>query len=260
MSFPYEKYARVATPFPAFYSESQAAHVHTISTSVYHASRGLKQLLDQQIPKMQMLLVEPADWHATPRDDPEEPANALPYWTTVTHPPSLVIPSQLDPIIGQSTQEKLIYLIYTVLAQAFLESDSRPWPEESPLWADEWQMQFAAHWLMQLINRQSGIVMKDLQDQYNEIFEPELDGKTPVTIRGFDWYEDTSEEDYLIFNLLLEQFAVDLLQKFNPEILPRFLEMYRNDYSVLLSDDVTDMFARVLGPGGAEWLESLVYF
>jgi len=260
MPFPYEKYTRVATPFPFFYSESQAALVHTISTFVYQASQGLKQLLDQQIPKMQMLLVQPADWHTTPRDDPEEPANALPYWTTITHPPSLVIPSQLDPIIGQPTQEKLIYLIYTVLAQAFLENDSRPWPAESPLWADEWQMQFAALSLMQQINGQSGIVMKDLHDNYAEIFEPELDGKTPVTIRGFDWYEDTSEEDYLIFNLLLEQFACDLLQKYDPEILHRFLEMYRKDYSVLLSDDVTDMFAKVLGPGGAEWLENLIYF
>ncbi|MGZ3622561.1 MAG: hypothetical protein ACXVDN_18895 [Ktedonobacteraceae bacterium] len=260
MPFPYEKYKREVTPFPVFYSESQASLAYTISASVDHASQKLKQLLDQQIPKMQMLLVEPADWHATSRDDPEEPNNVLPYWTTVTHPPSLVIPSQLDPIMGQPTQEKLFYLIYTVLAQTFLESDSRPWPEENPLWADEWQMQFAAVWLMQQINGQSDIVMKDLQDHYAEIFEPELDGKTPVTIRGFDWYEDTSEEDYLIFNLLLEQFAFDLLQKYSPEILPRFLEMYRKDYSVLLSDDVTDMFSRVLGPGGAEWLEDLVYF
>jgi hypothetical protein len=260
MPFPYEKYERVATPFPAFYSESQATLIRIISKSVYHASQGLMQLLDQPVPKMQMLLVEPADWHVTPRDDPEEPANALPYWTTVTHPSSLVIPSQLDPIIGQPTQEKLIYLIYAVLAQAFLENDARPWPEESPLWADEWQIQFAALWLVQMINGQSGIVMKDLHDHYAEIFEPELDGKTPVTIRGFDWYEDTSEEDYLIFNLLLEQFAFDLLQKYGSDILPRFLEIYRNDFSVLLSDDITDIFAGVLGQGGAEWLENLVYF
>ena len=260
MPFPYEKYERVANPFPVFYSESQASLVHMIIKSVYQASQGLRQLLGQRVPNMQMMLVEPADWQTTPRDDPEEPVNALPYWTTVTHPPSIVIPTRLDPIIGQPTQEKLIYLIYTVLAQAFIECDSRPWPEESPLWADEWQMQFAAVWLMQQINGQSGNVMNDLHNNYNEIFEPELDGKTPVTIRGFDWYEDTSEEDYLIFNLLLEQFAFDLLQKYSPEILPRFLEMYRNGNSVLLSDDVTDMFARVLGPGGAEWLEDLVYF
>ena len=67
--------------------------------------------------------------------------------------------------------------------------------------------------------------MKDFHEHYAEIFEPELDGKTPVTIRGFDWYEDTSDEDYLIFNLLLEQFAADLQLKYNPEILPRFLDL-----------------------------------
>jgi hypothetical protein len=133
-------------------------------------------------------------------------------------------------------------------------------PSESPLWADEWQLQFAALWLTQQMQGQSGIVMKDLHTQYAEIFEPEPDGKTPVTIRGFDWYEDTSPEDYLIFNLLLERFAADLLTNYSPEILPRFLDLYRKDFAVLLSDDVTTMLASVLGPGGAEWLEELVYF
>jgi hypothetical protein len=231
-----------------------------IIQSVDQASQWLMQLLEQSGPYLQVILVAPADWHATPRDDPDEPGNALPYWTNVTHPASLVIPSQLDTIIGLPTQEKLIYLIYSVLTQAFLENDPRPWPEESPLWADEWQIQFAALWLMQQINGQPGIVMKDLHEHYAEIFEPELDGKTPVTIRGFDWYEDTSDEDYLIFNLLLEQFAADLQLKYGPEILPRFLDLYRTECSVLLSDDITDMLASILGPGGSEWLENLVYF
>jgi hypothetical protein len=260
MPFPYEKYEIVAEPFSIYYSKNQDALVHLIIQFVDQASQRLMQMLGRPGPKMQIILVAPTDWHVTPRDDPEEPTNALPYWTSATHPPSLVIPSQLDPIIGLPTQEKLVYLVYTVLTQAFLENDPRPWPEESPLWADEWQMQFAALWLMQQINGHSGIVMKDLHERYAEIFEPELDGKTPVTIRGFDWYEDTSAEEYLIFNLLLDQFAADLQLKYSPEILPRFLDLYRNNYSVLLSDDVTDMLASLLGPGGAAWLENLVYF
>ena len=260
MPSPYEKYERVAEPFTVYYSKNQESLVHVIMQTVDQASQKLEQLLGQPGPKMQVILVAPADWQLMPHDDPEEPGNALPYWTSVTHPPSLVIPSQLDSIVGLPSQEKLMYLVYTALAQAFLENDSRPWPEESPLWADEWQIQFAALWLMKQLNGQSGIVMKDLHEQYAEIFEPELDGKTPVTIRGFDWYEDTSAEDYLIFNLLLEQFAADLQQKYSPEILPRFLDLYRNDYSVLLSDDITDMLVSILGPGGAEWLENLVYF
>ena len=260
MPSPYEKYERVAEPFTVYYSKNQESLVHVIMQTVDQASQKLEQLLGQPGPKMQVILVAPSDWHLMPHDDPEEPANALPYWTSVTHPPSLVIPSQLDPIVGLSSQEKLMYLVYTALAQAFLENYSRTWPEESPLWADEWQIQFAGLWLMQQIHGQTGIIMKDLHEQYAEIFEPELDGKTPVTIRGFDWYEDTAAEDYLIFNLLLEQFAADLQQKYSPEILPRFLDLYRNDYSVLLSDDITDMLVSILGAGGAEWLENLVYF
>jgi len=260
MSFPYEKYQKITKPLPIYYPKGQSSLAHSIIQSVDQASQSIMQLLGQPVPKMELILVAPADWHATPHDDPEEPVNALPYWTTITESPSIIIPTQLDPIVGRQTQEKLLFLVYSVLAQAFFESDSRSWPEDSPLWADEWQVQFAALWLMQHINGHRGIVMSDIHEQYAEIFEPELDGKTPVTIRGFDWYEDTSEEDFLIFNLLLEQFAVDLLLKFNPEILPRFLEMYRNDYRVLLSDDVTNMLAGVLGPGGSEWLENLVYF
>jgi hypothetical protein len=260
MPFVYEKYERVAGPFSAYYPEGRDSLVHVIMRTVDEASRRLQQLLGQPGPKMQVILVAPADWQMMPHDDPEEPGNAIPYWTNMTYPPSLVVPSQLDPIVGLPTQEKLMYLVYTVLAQAFLENDPRPWPGESPLWADEWQIQCAALWLMQQVHGQSGIVMQDLHEQYVEIFEPESDGKTPVTIRGFDWYEDTSEEDYLIFNLLLEQFAADLLPKYGPEILPRFLDLYRNDESVLLSDDVTAMLAGILVPGGAVWLENLVYF
>ena len=79
-------------------------------------------------------------------------------------------------------------------------------------------------------------------------------------MRGFDWYEDTTPEDYLIYTLLLERFAADLLANFEPAILPRFLDLYRKDDAVLLSDEVTHMLGTALGPDGEEWLESLVYF
>jgi hypothetical protein len=260
MPFPYEKYEMLAMPLSAYFPKGHDSQVRLIIQSIDEASRHLELLLGLPTPKLQLILVEPADWRLTPHDDPEEPDNALPYWTNATQPLSLCIPTQLDTLIGKPTWEKLIYLVYTVLTQVFLDHDPRPWPEESPLWADEWQMQFAANWLMQHLHRQSGIVMNDLHEQYAEIFEPELDGKTPVTVRGFDWYEDTPAEDYLIFNLLIERFAADLQMKFSPEILPRFLDLYRNNCSILLSDDVTHMLANILGPGGDEWLEGLVYF
>lgn len=260
MPFPYEQYETLAEPLTVYYPTDQDSLARWIFQSIDRAGQLLTQLLGRPMPEMEIILVAPGDWSITPLEDPEELNNALPYWTRATQPPSIVIPLQLDPIIGAPTKEKLAFLFYAALTQAFLEDDPRPWPNESPLWADEWQLQFAALWLMQQVGGQSGVVMQDLHAQYAENFEPELDGKTPVTVRGFDWYEDTSSEDYLIFNLLLEQFAADLLENYSPEILPRFLDLYRKDFSVLLSDDVTDMLASVLGPDGAEWLEELVYF
>jgi len=214
---------------------------------------------------MEILLVASADWGTAPPEDFAEPGTdgvnkTLPYWADATHSSYIVIPTELDPIVGEPTQEKLAFLLYHELTRAFLENDPRPWPDEYPLWADEWQLQFAAVWLSRQINGQQGIVTRDLHQKYAEIFEPEEDGKTPMTVRSFDWYDDTSPEDYLCFDLLLEQFAADLLQHYGPEVLPRFLALYRKDYRVLLSDDVTEMLGSVLGPGGIEWLEGLVYF
>ncbi|TMC14030.1 MAG: hypothetical protein E6J33_12265 [Chloroflexi bacterium] len=154
----------------------------------------------------------------------------------------------------------LLFCTTSWRALAFLESDPRPYPEEYPLWADEWQLKFAALWLSQQINAQKGIVNRDLHEKYAEIFEPEEDGKTPVTIRGFDWYEDTTPEDYLCYELLLEQFAADLLAQYGPELLPRFLALYRKDYNVLLSEDVTEMLGSAIGPNGTRWLDELTYF
>ena len=117
-----------------------------------------------------------------------------------------------------------------------------------------------AVWLSYNLDGLQGTIHQDLHEQYADIFEPEPDGKTPMTIRGFDWYEDTPTEEYLCYELLLERFAVDLLTRYDADILPRFLANYRVERDVLLSDDVTSLLAAALGPGGEEWLEELVYF
>lgn len=263
MSFPYEHYATLAEPLKTYYPVGQEALARQILQEVKQANKLLSELLDQPPPKLEILVAAASDWEFTPKEDEDEEeglATMLPYWTDTTLPPTLVVPEQMDAIIGEATSEKLSLLLYHELAHAFLENDPRPWPEESPLWADEWQLQFAAFWLFQQIHGQTENITADLHRQFAESFEPEPDGKTPVTVRGFDWYEDTTPEDYLEFVLLLEKFAIDLLAHYDATILPRFLERYRQDVPVLLSDEVTLMLAEALGSGGEEWLEGLVYF
>jgi hypothetical protein len=228
--------------------------------TIEKAGQLLTQLLGQPMPELEIVLLAPDDWPLAPRDEAGQEEYPHPYWTEATSPPSIFIPAEVDPIFGEITQEKLAYMLYHELTLAFIEADPRPWPEEYPLWADEWQLKFAALWLSHRLDHVQGVVNKDLHELYGEIFEPEADEKTPVTVRGFDWYEDTSPEDYLCYELLLEQFAADLLDAYEPDILPRFLALYRTERETLLSEDVTAILASVLGPNGAEWLDNLVYF
>lgn len=260
MNFPYERYQTLTEPLTLYYPVGEEERARRIAETINKANQQLSQLLQQNVPVMNVYLITAEDWQHAPKDELEDENALLPYWTTVTTPPSMVIPLEIDPIFGEATPEKLAFVLYHVVTLAFLETDTRPWPEDYPLWADEWQLKFAALWLAQVLDGQQGVVNKDLHEQYAEIFQPEPDGKTPVTIRGFDWYEDTDVEDYLEYELLLERFAADLLDRYDPEVLPRFLPLYRVDKPRLLSDDVTAMLAEALGPGGAEWLEELVYF
>ncbi len=266
MPFPYEHYETLAEPLMVYYPAGREELAQWVNRSVDSAGKLLAHLLTMPTPQMVVLLVAPDDWQDAPREETESPEETeetdmlLPYWTDATEPPSLVVPVQLDPIMGSYSQEKLAFLLLHEVAHALLESDAHPWPLESPLWADEWQVHFAALWLFHQLYHGQGIVMTDLHEQYAEIFEPEADGKTPVTVRGFDWYEDTTPQDFLEYTLLLEQFAADLLARYSPDILPRFLEGYRKEGVAWLSDDVTNLLAATLGEGGEAWLEELPSF
>jgi len=260
MPFPYERYETLAEPMTVYYPTGQDTLARWIFQSIEKANELLAQLLNTPAPEMEILLVAPDDWQNAPGEEPEESFIMLPYWTDTTDPSTMVVPLQLDSITGRYSQEKLAFLLFHEVAHAFLACDPHPWPLESPLWADEWQLQFAALWLYQQIYHTTGVVMFDLHLAYREIFEPEADGKTPVTVRGFDWYEDTTPQDYLEYTLLLERFADDLLERYKPDILPRFIELYRREGVIWLSDEVTNLLGVTLGAGGEAWLEELTYF
>jgi hypothetical protein len=260
MQFPYERYETLNEPMTVYYPTGEEPLARWVGQSMRDAGVLLSQLLGRPVPELEILVVHSADWEAVPHSEAEEVSTPHPYLTDVTSPPSMVVPMDVDPIFGEMTSEKLAFMLYHELSLAFLEDDPRPWPEECPLWADEWQFKFAALWLSQRLNGVQGVVNKDLHDEYSEIFEPEPDGKTPITVRGFDWYEDTAPEDYLCYELLLEQFAADLLAYSDEQLLPRFLALYREEHAVLLSDDVTAMLVKALGPEKEAWLEELVYF
>lgn len=258
--FPYDRYEKLNEQFIMYYPADEETLVRWVQQTVKRAGEQLSALLQVELPAFEVLLVDMQDWDLVPHTDSEEVDVPHPYMTDITTPPTLVVPSEIDAIFGEVTSEKFAFMLYHELVVAFLEDDPRPWPENSPLWADEWQFKCAALWLSQTLDGVQGVVNKDVRGQYADVFEPELDGKTPVTIRGFDWYEDTSSEDFLAYELLLEQFAADLLARYDITVLPRFLTGYRVEREEFLSDEVTALLADALGEGADEWLEGLDYF
>jgi hypothetical protein len=268
IDFPYDRYETLTEPVTTYYPKGAELQAHQVSQIIHNAAAQLALALARPVPELEILLVTLQDWELAPHDDVEELDATQPYWTAATTPPTIVVPVALDGAfsfvldesLGEMTPEKFAFALYHEAVLALLEDDPRPWPEEYPLWADEWQIKFAALWLAYKLDGQQGVVNKDLHEQYAEIFEPEPDGKTPVTVRGFDWFEDTDPEEYLCYELLLERFAADLLSAYTIDILPRFLDLYRRTATQLLSDDVTNMLVSALGPGSEEWLEALVYF
>lgn len=259
--FPYDRYESLHGRYPIYYPANEESLARWVQGKIDGAAGKLSALLQLSLPDFEVLIVDTPDWELAPHSDAEELESPHPYMTDVTTPQTLVIPLELDSIFGKATPEKFAFMLYHELVVAFLEDDPRSWPEESTLWADEWQFAFAALWLSQTLDNVQGLVNKDEHAQYADAFEPEADGKTPITIRGFDWFEDTTTEEFLIYRLLLEQFAADLLAHYNSAILPRFLTAYRVENATFLSDDVTALLAQALGGKGAEeWLEGLVYF
>ncbi|GCE02873.1 hypothetical protein [Dictyobacter aurantiacus] len=260
MLFPYDRYETLNEPFTIYYPASEEVLARQVTEKIDLAGKRLSNLLHIDLPDFEVLLVDMEDWPLVPHSESEEVDAPHPYITDLTTPPTLVVPTELDPIFGDITPEKFAFMLYHELTVAYLEDDPRPWPEVTPLWADEWQFKFIALWLSQQLDGVQGVVNKDLHEQYSEAFEPEADGKTPVTVRGFDWYDDTTPEEYLTYELLLEQLASDLLARYDISLIQRFLNLYRTEQSELLSDQVTNMLVEAIGPQSEEWLEELVYF
>jgi hypothetical protein len=260
MIFPYDHYEVLTESFTVYYPTGEESLARWVQQTIDNAGAQLSKLLNIDMPDFEVLLVNMDDWPLVPHSESEEVDSPHPYMTDVTTPVTLVVPLEIDPIFGEVTPEKFAFMLYHELTVAYLEEDPRPWPEVTPLWADEWQFKFLALWLSQQLKDVQGVVNKDIFAQNEEAFEPEPDGKTPVTVRGFDWYEDTLPDEYLTYELLLEQFAADLLSRYDVSIISRFLALYRVDRSEFLSDQITMLLVEALGPNSEAWLEALVYF
>ena len=130
MDFPYDRYEKLAGPLIVYYPSGdrvddaqskleQEELARWIVQTIEKASQRLTQLFERPMPDMEIVVVKPEDWSLVPRGDLEEEHAPRPYWTDETSPPTLVVPTDIDPTFGTITREKIAFMLYHELALAF---------------------------------------------------------------------------------------------------------------------------------------------
>src|SRR6266566_9914064 len=111
MGFPYDHYKKLAGPLTAYYPSNEEELADWIAQTLEKASERLTQLFEWPMPDMEVLLVKPEDWSLVPRDDLEEERAPRPYWTDETSPPTIVVPTEIDPTFGTITRETIALML-----------------------------------------------------------------------------------------------------------------------------------------------------
>jgi len=119
MHFSYDRYEKLAGPLTAYYPSDEEELANWIVQTIGKASERLTQLFERPMPDLEILVVKPEDWSLVPRSDLEEERVRRPYWTDDTNPPTLVVPTEIDPTFGAITRGKIAFMLYHELALLF---------------------------------------------------------------------------------------------------------------------------------------------
>src|SRR5262249_50314384 len=115
MTFPYKQYETLDEQLTVYYPRGQAELARQLFQEIKQASKLLRDLLGLSMPDLEILVVAAGDWKDVPLEDDEEtepPETMLPYWTETTKTPTLVVPEQMDEIMGEASPEKRSLLLY----------------------------------------------------------------------------------------------------------------------------------------------------
>src|SRR5690348_11222149 len=112
MQFPYDKYETLKASQEAltvYYPTGEEDFARSVFRTIDEAGKLLTQLLSRPLPELELLIVPPNDWPLVPHSELEETQALHPYWTDITSPPTIVVPTEIDPIFGMATPEKFAF-------------------------------------------------------------------------------------------------------------------------------------------------------
>ena len=203
----------------------------------------ISEVLGEEPPRLQALLVADEDWPEAPRESARPYPPGLPYFTQAATPPALVLPETLSDAFRPRTAATYPLAVWHELAHAFLLD--RP-VARTPAWLRE----FAPQALAAAVARRTGLPL--------DAHLSELDGEPGFTVRNLR--SPATAERQMAFQNLLLRLGDAALDRFGEAWLGRLVRALREEDAIVDERRAEELLADALRPDGWEWLLSRAEF
>ena len=199
----------------------------------------ISEVLGEEPPRLQALLVADEDWPEAPRESARPYPPGLPYFTQAATPPALVLPETLSDAFRPRTAATYPLAVWHELAHAFLLSEPIA---RTPAWLRE----FVPQALAAAVARGTGVPLDEHLSKVE--WEPAF------AVRGVRGAG--GGERQMAFQKLLRRLGDAALDRFGQAFLGRLVRALREENEVVGEGRAEELLADALDPGGREWLLS----
>lgn len=236
---PLPGYERLDGEIPVLHAPGAEDRAEALRDLLETGARALSEILAEEPPRLQALLVTDEDWQEAPRESERPYPPGLPYFTRTTDPPSLVLPETLSPAITPRTKATLPLTVWHELAHAFLLKRD---VVRTPAWLRELVPQA----LSAAVARGAGLPLGEHLSR--------MDRKPGFSVRGLKGHAGAEEQ--MAFQNLLLVLGDAALGRFGEAFLDRLVHALWGETDVVDEARAEELLARALGKRGREWLLS----
>ena len=198
----------------------------------------LSEILGDEPPELEALLVADGDWEDAPRDNARPYPLGLPYFTRAVRPPALVLPETLSPAFQPRTAATGALVVWHELAHAHLL-------REPLVRTPSWLREFVPQALSAAVAKRTGLPLEEHLAQI---------GRDPgFTVRGFS---STDAGRQMAFQNLLLLLGAAAVERFGDGFLRTLAHALWEEREFVGEGRAEELLADALGPGGREWLLS----
>ena len=198
----------------------------------------LSEILGDEPPELEALLVADGDWEDAPRDNARPYPLGLAYFTRAVRPPALVLPETLSPAFQPRTAATCALVVWHELAHAYLL-------REPLVRTPSWLREFVPQALSAAVAKRKGLPLESHLAQI---------GRDPgVTVRSFS---STDADRQMVFQNLLLLLGAAAVERFGDKFLRTLAQTLWEEREIVDEVRAEELLVDALGPGGGAWLGS----